>query len=239
MLLCIATSCSDGSLCRAGIRVFLGACTLACRTFPAAEVLWAAELDVDWSVVGSGFRGSVAAMRLAQKGYRVTVFKAGRRFEPENLPRTSWDVRRFWWAPSLGCYGIQRIDLLRHVTVLGGAGVGGGSLVYGNMTGEVLLNRPTTAHILGGCCMGRDPDEGAIDLENRAFGYQNLLVCDGSVIPANLGVNPALSITAFAERAMSFVPPKSAAGPRLFAFEHDWGVDRLLASGLTAQAHRR
>ncbi|NOZ95787.1 MAG: GMC family oxidoreductase [Acidobacteria bacterium] len=545
------------------------------------------SLDVDWAVVGSGFGGSVAAMRLAQKGYRVTVFEAGRRFAPEDLPVSSWDARRFWWAPALGCYGIQRIDLLRHVTVLGGAGVGGGSLVYGNtlfvplepfferepiremggrdqlmpwfelarrmlgvvenprlfepdellrrtaaeygreesfapspvgvffgeegctvpdpyfggegpertgcnfcggcfigcrvgakntldrnylyfaerlgarvvaetevmdirplsedggdgyelsvrpvrgtfrrpvqriraggivvaagvlgtvrllgrlrqdgrlprlsarlgsgvrtnsetivgvmardfnadysrgiaasssvfpdehtqiqadrypagsdamglmatiltdgggkiprplrwlgqilrhpvdylrvavplgfarrsvilvvmqdlesslrlsvrrramppfghrlsselengstiptwipiandfarrlarrmdaipgnMTGEVLLNRPTTAHILGGCCMGRNPGEGAIDLENRAFGYRNLLVCDGSVIPANLGVNPALSITAFAERAMSFVPPKGGAAPRLFPFEHRWGAGRLL-----------
>ncbi len=88
--------------------------------------------DADWAVVGSGFGGSVAAMRLAQKGYRVTVFEAGRRFGPNDLPKSSWDARRFWWAPSLGCYGIQRIDLLRHVTVLGGAGVGGGSLVYGN-----------------------------------------------------------------------------------------------------------
>jgi len=547
----------------------------------------AVGLDVDWAVVGSGFGGSVAAMRLAQKGYRVTVFEMGRRFGVEDFPKTSWDARRFLWAPALGCYGIQRIDLLRHVTVLGGAGVGGGSLVYGNtrftplerffgreligemggrpglmpwfelarrmlgvvenprlfepdkllrqtaaeygredtftpspvgvffgeedrtvpdpyfggegpertgcnfcggcfigcrvgakntldlnylhfaqklgarilpetevidirplsedggegyelttrrvtgllrhpvqrfrvggvvlaggvlgtvrllgrlaqngrlprlsprlgsgvrtnsetivgvmardrgadysrgiaasssvfpddhtqiqadrypagsdamglmatlltdgggrvprplrwlgnvmrhpvdflrvaiplgfarrsiilvvmqdlegslrltvrrsvlppfgtrltseleagegiptwipiandfarrlarrmngipgnMTGEVLLNRPTTAHILGGCCMGRDPDEGVVDLQNRAFGYRNLLVCDGSVIPVNLGVNPALSITAFAERAMSFVPPNEGREPRYFDFERNWGVDTLL-----------
>ncbi len=106
--------------------------------------------------------------------------------------------------------------------------------IPGNMTGEVLLNRPTTAHILGGCCMGRNQEEGAVDLRNRAFGYRNLLVCDGSVIPANLGVNPALSITAFAERAMSFIPAKSSSGPRLFAFEHDWGVGRLLTGQGTA-----
>jgi len=549
-------------------------------------------VDADWAVVGSGFGGSVAAMRLAQKGYRVTVFEAGRRFGAEDLPKSSWDARRFWWAPALGCYGIQRINLLRHVTVLSGAGVGGGSLVYGNtlltplesffereliremggrdglmpwfelarrmlgvvenprlfepdellrqtaaeygredtftpspvgvffgeeertvpdpyfggegpertgcnfcggcfigcrvgakntldrnylyfaqrlgarvvaetevvdirplsedgdagyelsvrsvrgtlrrhvrriraggvvvaagvlgsvrllgglrrdgrlsrlsarlgsgvrtnsetivgvmarerkadysrgiaasssvfpdehtqiqadrypagsdamgllatvltdgggkvprqlrwlgqilrhpvdylrvaaplgfarrsvilvvmqdlesslrltvrrsvlppfrrrlsseleegatiptwipiandfarrlarrmdaipgnMTAEVLLNRPTTAHILGGCCMGRDPGEGAIDLHNRAFGYRNLLVCDGSVIPANLGVNPALSITAFAERAMSFVPPKEGSATRVFSFERSWDVDRLLAGPTT------
>ncbi|GIG20907.1 cholesterol oxidase [Cellulomonas chitinilytica] len=83
-------------------------------------------------VVGSGFGGSVAALRLSEKGYRVTVLEAGRRFTPETLPRTSWDVRRFLWAPRLGCHGIQRIHLLPDVVVLAGAGVGGGSLVYAN-----------------------------------------------------------------------------------------------------------
>lgn len=83
-------------------------------------------------VVGSGFGGSVAALRLSEKGYRVTVLEAGRRFTDETLPRSSWDVRRFLWAPALGCHGIQRIHLLRDVVVLAGAGVGGGSLVYAN-----------------------------------------------------------------------------------------------------------
>lgn len=73
---------------------------------------------------------------------------------------------------------------------------------------EVLLDVPTTAHVLGGCPMGESPDEAVIDLRNRLFGYENILVCDGSMIPANPGVNPSLSITAFTERAMSFVPPK-------------------------------
>lgn len=86
----------------------------------------------DVAVVGSGFGGSVAALRLAEKGYRVVVFEAGRRFASHELPRTSWDVRRFIWAPRLGCFGIQRIDVLRDVVVLAGAGVGGGSLVYAN-----------------------------------------------------------------------------------------------------------
>lgn len=86
----------------------------------------------DVLVVGSGFGGAVAALRLSEKGYRVTVLEAGRRFTPESLPRTSWDVRRFLWAPALGCHGIQRIHVLRDVVVLAGAGVGGGSLVYAN-----------------------------------------------------------------------------------------------------------
>jgi cholesterol oxidase len=88
--------------------------------------------DVDVVVVGSGFGGSVAALRLTEKGYRVSVVEAGRRFRPEDFPTTSWDLRNFLWAPALGCTGIQRISLLRNVVVLSGAGVGGGSLVYAN-----------------------------------------------------------------------------------------------------------
>ncbi len=86
----------------------------------------------DVLVIGSGFGGSVTALRLTEKGYRVGVLEAGRRFTPETLPSTSWDVRNFLWAPALGCYGIQRIHVLRDVVVLAGAGVGGGSLNYAN-----------------------------------------------------------------------------------------------------------
>src|SRR5437667_553572 len=86
----------------------------------------------DVVVVGSGFGGSVTALRLAEKGYRVAVLEAGRRFADDEFAETSWRLRRFLWAPALGCYGIQRISLLRNVLVLSGAGVGGGSLVYAN-----------------------------------------------------------------------------------------------------------
>jgi cholesterol oxidase len=86
----------------------------------------------DVVVVGSGFGGSVTALRLAEKGYSVGVLEAGRRFTPDTLPRTSWDVRNFLWAPRLGMRGIQRITLLKDVVVLSAAGVGGGSLVYAN-----------------------------------------------------------------------------------------------------------
>jgi cholesterol oxidase len=88
--------------------------------------------EYDVVVVGSGFGGSVAALRLTQKGYRVAVLEEGRRFEPEDFPKTSWHVRDYLWAPRLGCRGIQRITPLRDVLVLSGAGVGGGSLVYAN-----------------------------------------------------------------------------------------------------------
>jgi cholesterol oxidase len=72
---------------------------------------------------------------------------------------------------------------------------------------EALANIPTTAHIMGGAVIGRSPEEGVVDARHRVFGYEHLLVCDGSVVPANVGVNPSLTITALAERAMSFVPP--------------------------------
>lgn len=94
--------------------------------------------DYDVVVVGSGFGGSVAALRLSEKGYRVGVLEAGRWFTRETLPKTSWDVRSFLWAPRLGCYGIQRIHMLRNVIILAGAGVGGGSLNYANTLYEPL-----------------------------------------------------------------------------------------------------
>ena len=86
----------------------------------------------DVLVVGSGFGGSVTALRLTEKGYRVGVLEAGRRFADDEFATTSWRLRKFLWAPRLGLYGIQRIHLLPHVVILAGAGVGGGSLVYAN-----------------------------------------------------------------------------------------------------------
>jgi cholesterol oxidase len=86
----------------------------------------------DVLVIGSGFGGSVSALRLIEKGYSVGVLEAGRRYADEDLPKTSWDVRKFLWAPRLGCKGIQRISKVGKVLVLAGAGVGGGSLNYAN-----------------------------------------------------------------------------------------------------------
>ncbi|MEE6178853.1 GMC family oxidoreductase [Mycobacterium sp. 050134] len=88
--------------------------------------------DYDVLVIGSGFGGSVTALRLTEKGYRVGVLEAGRRFRDEDFAKNNWHVRDYLFKPSLGCYGIQRIDLLSDAVVLSGAGVGGGSLVYAN-----------------------------------------------------------------------------------------------------------
>ena len=86
----------------------------------------------DWVIVGSGFGGSVSAHRLTQKGYKVLVIEKGRRFEPEDFPKTNWDLKRWMWNPALGLKGIFKMSFLKHMTVLHGVGVGGGSLVYAN-----------------------------------------------------------------------------------------------------------
>ena len=90
------------------------------------------EPDYDVIIIGSGFGGSVSALRLTEKGYRVGVLEAGRRFTDTDFAKTSWNLRKFLWAPQFGMYGIQRIHLLRNVMILAGAGVGGGSLNYAN-----------------------------------------------------------------------------------------------------------
>ena len=91
-----------------------------------------AVYDFDVVIIGSGFGGSVSALRLTEKGYKVAVLEAGRRFEDSDFPKTSWRLRKFLYFPKLGLKGIQRIHALPDVLVLAGAGVGGGSLVYAN-----------------------------------------------------------------------------------------------------------
>ncbi len=92
--------------------------------------------DYDVLVIGSGFGGSVSALRLTEKGYRVGVLEAGRRWDETTLPKSSWNLRRFLWFPRLGMRGIQRITLLKDVMAVSGAGVGGGSLVWANVCYE-------------------------------------------------------------------------------------------------------
>ena len=106
--------------------------------------------DYDVVIIGSGFGGSVSALRLTEKGYRVLVLEAGKRYADPQFAKTSWNLRKFLWAPRLGCYGIQRIHLLRNVMILAGAGVGGGSLNYANtlyVPPDPFFNDPQWKHI--------------------------------------------------------------------------------------------
>ena len=106
--------------------------------------------DYDIIVIGSGFGGSVSALRLTEKGYRVGVLEAGRRWTSADFPKSNWRLRDSIWAPKLGLTGTQRISLLGKVTLFSAAGVGGGSLIYGNTLYEPLDNfwsDPHWAHI--------------------------------------------------------------------------------------------
>jgi len=86
----------------------------------------------DAIVIGSGFGGSVSALRLTEKGHRVLVLEKGKRFEAQDFPRTNWDLRRWLWMPELSMHGIFKMTFFEHVTIFSGVGVGGGSLVYAN-----------------------------------------------------------------------------------------------------------
>jgi len=90
------------------------------------------QFDFDFVIVGSGFGGSVSALRLSEKGYSVCVIEQGRRFKPQDYAKSNWDLPRYLWAPFIKCFGIQRLTFFKDVLILSGAGVGGGSLVYAN-----------------------------------------------------------------------------------------------------------
>lgn len=89
-------------------------------------------MDCDWLIIGSGFGGSVSALRLTEKGYRVVMLEKGRRLQAEDFPKTNWNLKKWLWMPQLGWRGLFKMTFFRHVTVLSGVGVGGGSLVYAN-----------------------------------------------------------------------------------------------------------
>ncbi len=91
-----------------------------------------AHYDVDFIVIGSGFGGSVSALRLAEKGYRVAVVEQGRRWTPDNLPKSTWNLASWLWRPSLGLHGFFSMQFFKHVVVVHGNAVGGGSITYAN-----------------------------------------------------------------------------------------------------------
>ena len=96
------------------------------------------SFDYDVAIIGSGFGGSVSALRLAEKGYRVVVLECGKRWTPDTLPKTNWDSRNFLWMPKLGMRGIMRYTLLKDVFIVSGSAVGGGSICYANTLYEPL-----------------------------------------------------------------------------------------------------
>jgi len=104
----------------------------------------------DWIVIGSGFGGSVSALRLAEKGYSVLVLEKGRRFGAEDFPRTNWQLRKWMWNPKLGMRGFFQMSMFEHLTVLHGVGVGGGSLTYANtlpVPERSYFEAPSWAHL--------------------------------------------------------------------------------------------
>ena len=105
-----------------------------------------AAFDADYVIVGSGFGGSVSALRLSEKGYRVLVLEKGTRFAASDFPKSNWNLKRWLWLPSVGCRGIFKMTFLPHVTALSGVGVGGGSLVYANtlpVPGDEFFSAPS------------------------------------------------------------------------------------------------
>ena len=108
------------------------------------------EETFDFVVIGSGFGGSVSAMRLAEKGYRVLVLERGKRFRDEDFAKSTWNVFKYLWLPALRCFGILQLSPFRDVTVFHGSGVGGGSLGYANVLvepSETLYAAPAWRHL--------------------------------------------------------------------------------------------
>ena len=109
----------------------------------------AGEKIYDYIIIGSGFGGSVSAMRLSEKGYDVLVLEKGKRLHADDFPKTNWNIRKYLWAPLLKCFGLQNITLFRQVFILSGVGVGGGSLVYANthmFPPDPFFNNPVWSH---------------------------------------------------------------------------------------------
>jgi cholesterol oxidase len=90
------------------------------------------DKEYDYVIIGSGFGGSVSALRLSEKGYKVLVIEQGKEFKTTDFPETNWNLKKWLWLPSLKFFGIQKLTFFRHVTIMSGTGVGGGSLVYAN-----------------------------------------------------------------------------------------------------------
>ena len=89
-------------------------------------------MEFDYIIIGSGFGGSVSALRLSEKGYKVLVIEKGKWYKADDFAKTNWDFKRWLWIPFFRCFGIMKMSFFRHITIASGVGVGGGSLVYAN-----------------------------------------------------------------------------------------------------------
>jgi cholesterol oxidase len=159
--------------------------------------------DCDYAVIGSGFDSSLRLVLVRRWLKRSSSRLATRVDAPHRVPT---------YIPIANDFTRRMADRMNAVPL--------------SSLSEVLLDAPATAHILGGCVIAESASEGVVGLDQRAFGYENLYICDGSVIPANLCVNPALSILAFSERAMSRIPPVDRM--RFLAVDREWQVEGLL-----------
>jgi cholesterol oxidase len=190
---------------------------------------------------GSDAIGLIATMLVNGKGWRRILSWIGSMFRhPVRFFRAAWPfgfarqtlillvmqtidatlrfgLRRRWYWPfrkqlvSEGTRIPTNIPAANAFAEKAAAQLGG---IATTSTTEILFDLPMTAHCIGGCVMGADPEHGVIDAQHRVFGYDNLYVVDGSAVGANLGVNPSLTITALAERAMTFIPAKPKPEPK-------------------------
>ena len=147
----------------------------------------------DFVIIGSGFGGSVSAMRLAEKGYRVLVLERGLRYEDEDFPKSNWNLRKFLWMPALRFFGLMELTLLRDVMAMHWSGVGGGSLGYAN----VLV----------------DPDERMYEIGSWAAleDWKSILAPHFETAKRMLGRTPSTSITE-ADKIMRTVAEKMGRG---------------------------
>src|SRR5512138_3028423 len=103
-------------------------------------------MTYDFIVIGSGFGGSVASLRLVEKGYTVLTLEQGKRYSPADFPKTNWNLRKYLWIPALKFFGFQKLSFFTTASILSGTGVGGGSLVYANtlyIPPEDFFNNPS------------------------------------------------------------------------------------------------
>jgi len=133
----------------------------------------------DYIIIGSGFGGSVSALRLAEKGYKVLVIEKGKWFKAKDFPKTNWHLKKWLWMPKLKLFGIQKITFFRHVSIVSGVGVGGGSLVYAN-----TLPKPKSAFFNHGSWAGLNNWE-----EELAPFYETAWKMLGAAINPNLAAS--------------------------------------------------